>query len=200
MSCVLCLTVRVGTCVRPEFRNRSYAMELSRPFEPLTAAVTIARAGWRVALAQEHEARERGQAKNQGRLPAGEIGCGAHQLFDRLSTHVFGEFLHSLCRIPYKVGELRRAVVEVVGRRADGIGDVTRQVGAGRHLLIQEAFCPLIGVGRERRGGLLGLAAALLCDVSELTASPALARTPCSDPDRLDRGDSDAGVFVPEGC
>src|SRR3954467_7189001 len=87
--------------VRPEFRNRSYAMELSRPFKPLTATTATAVAGTariRIALehAQENEARKRGQAKHQGGLSAGEVGCGPHQFVDRLSAHVFGELLHPL--------------------------------------------------------------------------------------------------------
>ena len=59
-------------------------------------------------------------------------------------------------------------------------GDVTRQVGAGRHLLRQEALCPVIGVGRERRGGLLCLGAGLLRDIGKLRDSFA-----CFCPDAL---------------
>src|SRR6478672_1271233 len=160
--------------VRPEFRNRSYAMELSRTFEPLTAATAVAgTAGIRIALehAQKNEARKRGQAKNKGGLSAGEVGCGPHQLLGGLAAHVFRELLHPLGRAAYKIGELRCAAVEAVGGRTHRVGNVTRQVGAGRHLLRQEALCPVIGVRCERRGGLLRLGAGLLRDIGELRHS-----------------------------
>ncbi len=101
-------------------------------------------------------------------LSAREVGCSTHQFVDRLSAHVLGELLHPLRRAPHEMRELWRAAVKTVGGRVDGVGDVTHQVRAGRHLLREEALRPFIGVGRERRGGLLGLAAGLLRDVSEL--------------------------------
>ena len=84
-------------------------MELSRPFEPLTAATAVAgTARIRIALehAQENEACKRGQAEHQGGLSAGEVGCGTHQFVDRLSAHVFGELLHPLRRAPHEIARV----------------------------------------------------------------------------------------------
>jgi hypothetical protein len=39
--------------------------------------------------------------------------------------------------------------IETVSSASGGVGDVARQLSSGRHLLIQKAFCFLIGVGRE---------------------------------------------------
>jgi len=48
---------------------------------------------------------------------------------------------------------------------------VANETVAGRHLLRQEALCPVIGVRCERRGGLLRLGAGLLRDIGELRHS-----------------------------
>ena len=108
-----------------------------------------ARIAWRITLedAQEHEARERRHAEDQRRLPAGEIGGGAHQLVGRLPADIAGELFHPVSRAAHQIGELRCATVEIIGGGADGVGDVTGQVGAGCDLLIQKAFRLLTGVG-----------------------------------------------------
>src|SRR5512144_2420633 len=144
-------------------------MELSRTADALAAEMGRAGIAWRIALedAQEHEAGERGQAEDQRRLPAGEIGGRATQLVARLPADVAGEFLHPISRAAHQIGELRRATVEVVGGGADGVGDVTGQVGSGCDLLIQKAFRLLIGVGGQHGRGFLGLRAGLLGDVDK---------------------------------
>ena len=179
-------------------------MELSRPFEPLTAAAVVAgTAGIRIALehAQENEACKRGQAEHQGGLSAREVGCGTHQFVDRLSAHVLGELLHPLRRAPHEMRELRRAAVKTVGGRVDGVGDVTHQLAPDATCCVKKPFAlSLASAASDEAACLAWLPACCATSASFETASPALARTPCSDPDRLDRADSDAEVFVPEGC
>src|SRR5262245_64949757 len=109
--------------VRPEFCRWSSAMELARsPAEGFLAAIVAAAAFRRAALehaevlvrrtalehAEREEARERGQAEHQGRLPTGELRCRPHQVLDSLPADVARKLLDTLGRTASEAREVRR--------------------------------------------------------------------------------------------
>src|SRR5215468_7779357 len=85
--------------VRPEFCRWSSAMELARsPAEGFMAAIVESVRVRRTALenAEREEARERGQAEHEGRLPTGVIRCRSNQVLDSLPSDVSRKLLHAL--------------------------------------------------------------------------------------------------------
>jgi hypothetical protein len=125
----------------------------------------IARGSSSLEHAEQEEAGERCETKNHGRLSACEVRCRMQQLFDRLSTHIAREFLDFVGCAPHQISQLRGVLTKAVGRTFGGLGNVARQIGAGRELLIQKALCLLIGFGSEGGSGLFGMAAGLLSDL-----------------------------------
>jgi hypothetical protein len=88
---------------------------------------------------------ERGEAKDQGGLPAGEIRRVAQQLVDGLAPNPPREFLDLVGGASNQTGQLRSVFTEVVSGAFGRIGDVAGWVGAAQQL-IQKAFCLLIGI------------------------------------------------------
>src|SRR5262249_46989686 len=156
--------------VRPEFCRWSSAMELSRSLaEGFTAAIVEPAAAPRGASehAERKEARERGQAENEGRLPPREVRRRPYQVLDGLAAHVSRKLFHALGRAASEARELRSVRVEALGGATHGPRDMARQIGAARDLHVQKAFGLLAGVGRERSGGGFRLVAGLLRGVGD---------------------------------
>jgi hypothetical protein len=82
-------------------------------------------------------------------------------------AHVTGEIFDAFSRPAHELGELRGVLIEVGGGAAGGLRNVTGQLSSGSNLHVQQTFCLLLRVGRERRGGLLRLTAGLLRDVGD---------------------------------
>jgi hypothetical protein len=57
--------------------------------------------------AEREEARERGQAKDEGGLPTGQLRCCSYQVLDGLAPDIPRKLLHALGRTASETRELR---------------------------------------------------------------------------------------------
>src|SRR5262245_14881162 len=176
-------------------------MELARsPAEGFMAAIVTAAAFRRAALehaevlvrsaalehAEREEARERGQAEHQSRLPTGELRCRPHQVLDGLPADVSRKLLHALGRTASEARELRSVRIEVSGGATHGPRQMARQIGAARHLHVQKAFgLWLASDASEAAASFAWLPACCAASVTFEMASPALARMSCATPDAV---------------